>query len=242
MSDRRLDKTILFSTGWVSVAKLTGPYINLFPVMQIPIRGLYAIADNNTIPNHLFIKSIQQAMIGGAKIIQYRDKNSDKERRKNQARALYRLCQKYQIGLIINDDVRLAQKVSANGVHLGKDDIEVSTARAILGPDAIIGVSCYNQLSLAQQAIEEGATYIAFGSFFSSSTKPDAVSCSVDVLRQAREMFDCPIVAIGGITPDNGSELIAAGADCLAVVDGLFGQTDVIATAQRYADLWAVDK
>ena len=212
--------------------------------MQLPLRGLYAITDNNIIPNQQFIKSIEQAMIGGAKIIQYRDKNSDKERRKNQAKALYRLCRKYQIRLIINDDVRLAQKALADGVHIGKGDVDVSTARAMLGPDAIIGVSCYNQLSLAQKAVEEGATYVAFGRFFSSSTKPGAVSCSVDILRQARQMFDCPIVAIGGITPDNGAELIAAGADCLAVVHGLFGseQADVITTAKRYADLWATDE
>lgn len=206
--------------------------------MQLPLRGLYAITDNNLIPNKRFIYAVEQAIVGGAKIIQYRDNNNDRELRKNQAKALYRLCKKYKIPLIINDDVKLAQRIGANGVHIGKNDAELSTARAMLGDDAIIGVSCYNQLSLAQQAVDAGATYVAFGSFFSSRTKPQAVSCSVDVLRQARQTLNCPLVAIGGITPDNGAELIKAGADCLAVIHGLFGQADITAAAQRFAQLF----
>jgi thiamine-phosphate pyrophosphorylase len=205
--------------------------------MQLPLRGLYAITDN-LIPNKRFIYAVEQAIIGGAKVIQYRDNSNDREQRKNQAKALYRLCQKYQIPLIINDDVKLAQRIGADGVHIGKNDAELSTARAMLGDDAIIGVSCYNQLSLAQQAVEAGATYVAFGRFFSSHTKPQAVSCSVDVLRQARQTLNCPLVAIGGITPDNGAELIKAGADCLAVIHGLFGQADITAAAQRFAQLF----
>jgi thiamine-phosphate pyrophosphorylase len=205
--------------------------------MQLPLHGLYAITDNSIFASKRF-EVIEQAMIGGVQILQYRDKNSDKEQRKTQAKALRRLCYKYKIPFIINDDLKLAQRVEADGVHLGKDDPDIVAARAVLGDDAIIGVSCYNQLSLAQQAVEAGATYVAFGRFFPSHTKPQAISCSVDVLREARQTLSCPLVAIGGITPANGAELIAAGADFLAVVHGLFGQTDVSAAAQRYTQLF----
>ncbi|HDN26070.1 MAG TPA: thiamine phosphate synthase [Thioploca sp.] len=205
--------------------------------MQLPLHGLYAITDNSLVASRRF-EVIEQAMIGGAKILQYRDKNRDKELRKTQAKALRNLCYKYKIPFIINDDLKLAQQVNADGVHLGKDDPDIATARAVLGDDAIIGISCYNQLSLAQQAVEAGATYVAFGRFFRSHTKPQAVSCSIDVLREARQTLDCPLVAIGGIQPANGAELIAAGADFLAVVHGLFGQAEVTVAAQRYTQLW----
>jgi len=203
--------------------------------MRLPLHGLYAITDNKLIKTEKFIDTVEQAIIGGAKIIQYRDKRN--KRHFEQAQALSCLCKKYQVLLLINDDVTLAQQVGADGVHIGKDDIELSTARAILGKDATIGVSCYNQLTKAQQAINAGADYVAFGRFFKSRTKPGAVWCSVEILRQARKMFHCPLVAIGGITPDNGAELIKAGADYLAVIDGLFGQADVTASAQQYARL-----
>ena len=202
------------------------------------LRGLYAITDSNLIKTEKFIETVEQAILGGAKIVQYRDKSNDKPRRLKQAQALNQICKKHNIPLLINDDVILAQQVGADGVHIGKDDIEPKTARAILGNDAIIGVSCYNQLTLAQQAEKAGATYVAYGSFFSSNTKPQAVSCNVDLLDKARKMVNCPLVAIGGITPDNGAELIKAGADCLAVIHGLFGQAEVKVAAQRYATLF----
>ncbi|RKZ37965.1 MAG: thiamine phosphate synthase [Gammaproteobacteria bacterium] len=204
--------------------------------MQLPLRGLYAITDNKLIKTEKLIDTVEQAIIGGAKIIQYRDKSN--KRHFEQAQALSYISKKYQVPLLINDDVALALQVGADGVHIGKNDVELSTARAVLGKDAIIGVSCYNQLTKAQQAINAGADYVAFGRFFSSRTKPEAVWCSVEKLRQARKMFHCPLVAIGGITPDNGAELIKAGADCLAVINGLFGQIDVTASAQQYARLF----
>ena len=204
------------------------------------LTGLYAITDNNLIPKERFIDTIEQAIIGGVKIIQYRDKSDDKKLRLEQAHALNQLCHQYQIPLIINDDVELAQQVNAQGVHLGKDDVSLSTARAALGDEAIIGVSCYNQLPLAIKAIEVGATYIAYGRFFPSRIKPNAVHANIKLLRQTRQKLNCPLVAIGGITPDNGNELIKAGADCLAVIHGLFGQPDVKIAAQRYAQLFAL--
>ncbi|MEN8217162.1 MAG: thiamine phosphate synthase [Pseudomonadota bacterium] len=198
------------------------------------LHGLYAITDNKLIKAERLIDSVEQAIIGGAKIIQYRDKSNVFE----QAQALRSLCQKYKIPLIINDNIRIAQQVGADGVHIGKDDAKLEAARALLGDEAIIGVSCYNQLSLAQEAVNAGANYVAFGRFFNSRTKPQAVSCSVEVLHKARQTLSCPIVAIGGITPDNGAQLIAAGADCLAVIHGLFGQADITAAAQAYTQLF----
>jgi thiamine-phosphate pyrophosphorylase len=204
--------------------------------MKFPSRGLYAITDNQLINAENFRDIVSQAIIGGAKIIQYRDKSNDQKRRLEQAQALNRLCKKYKIPLLINDDVELAKKIGADGVHIGKDDSELLTARAILGKDAIIGVSCYNQLSLAEKAI--GANYVAFGRFFNSQTKPEADSCHIELLRQARKILHCPIVAIGGITIDNGAELIKAGADYLAVIQGLFGQNNVTVAARGYTALF----
>jgi thiamine-phosphate pyrophosphorylase len=206
--------------------------------MQHSLHGLYAITDSTIIPPTRFVETVEQAIIGGARIIQYRDKSENHFLRLKLVQDLRQLCRQYHIPLIINDNMALAQSIGADGIHLGKHDTNVATARAVLGKDIIIGSSCYNQLSLAQQAVANGATYVAFGSFFASTLKPEAVRASLDLLREARQILTCPIVAIGGITPDNGADLVVAGADCLAVIQGLFGQSDVTAAAQRYAQLW----
>ena len=206
--------------------------------MTPSLRGLYAITDTHLIPENEFLNTVEQVIIGGASVVQYRDKTDDYQRRFREALALRKLCQDYKIPLIINDDVELAEKVGADGVHIGQDDASLKTARAVLGEQAIIGVSCYNQFALAEEAVEAGANYVAFGRFFSSQIKPDAVQANVDLLHEAREKLNCPVVAIGGITPANGAELLAAGADCLAVIQGLFGQADVMAAAKRYARLF----
>lgn len=203
-------------------------------------RGLYAITDTKLIKAQRFVETVERAIVGGARVVQYRDKSDHQEQRFEQARALRGLCDKYQLPLIINDDVKLAQQVGADGVHLGRHDANIEYARAVLGSEAIIGVSCYNQLSLARRAVETGASYVAFGSFFGSTTKPRAVVCDIQVLREARKSLNCPIIAIGGITPDNGTDLVAAGADCLAVIYSLFGQTDVTAAARSYAKLFDI--
>jgi thiamine-phosphate pyrophosphorylase len=202
------------------------------------LRGLYAITDPDLISTDQLKEKVEQAIQGGCRLVQYRNKSNDHLQRFEQSSILRDLCQTYKVPLIINDDVKLAKLVRAQGVHLGKGDVEVTSARTLLGDDAIIGVSCYNQLSLAQYAIKSGATYVAFGRFFDSHTKPKAVHASIDLLYQARNLLNCPIVAIGGITPDNGAELVAAGAHCLAVIYGLFGQQDIFAAAQRYAQLF----
>ena len=202
-------------------------------------RGLYAITDALLIPDDRLTEAVEQAILGGARLIQYRDKSHDDARRLTQARALNELCQHHAVPLIINDDVELAAQVGAAGVHVGKDDSAFAIARARLGGNALIGVSCYDRLDLALEAVRAGADYVAFGAFFPSPTKPTEIRASVALLRKARAALNVPIGAIGGITPDNAPLLLDVGADALAVVSGVFGQPDIQAAARRYANLFA---
>ncbi|GGC70592.1 thiamine-phosphate synthase [Marinobacter halophilus] len=163
-------------------------------------------------------------MQGGAVLVQYRDKASTAVDRLNQASALNSLCRNAGVPLLINDDPELAKRVGAAGVHLGQDDCTLAGARALLGPDAIIGITCHHRLDLAETAKANGADYLAFGRFYTSTTKPGAPAADTNVLTDAKELA-LPVTAIGGITLDNGEPLIRAGADLLAVVGGLFGGT-----------------
>jgi thiamine-phosphate pyrophosphorylase len=200
--------------------------------------GLYAITDRHLISPCELTSQVRAAIRGGAAVIQYRDKTSSHAERRQQAADLALLCRHHAVPLIINDDVRLAAAIDASGVHLGKADDSIHAARQALGPGAIIGVSCYNELERAVDAVKEGADYIAFGRFFTSHSKPDAVPADPQLLQQARQRLCVPIVAIGGITPDNGQSLLAAGAHLLAAIHGVFGQADVEAAARRYARLF----
>ncbi len=200
-------------------------------------RGLYAVTGEASSPEEL-VDRVARAIHGGAVLIQYRDKSGDAAQRQREAAALLELCRSTEVPLIINDDVALARLIGADGVHIGKDDIPLAEARVALGQEAVIGVSCYNSLERALQARDAGADYVAFGSFFPSSTKPAAVRADPDLLRAARSRVDLPIVAIGGITPENGAQLIAAGADLLAVIHGVFGVPDPEHAAHRYAALF----
>lgn len=202
------------------------------------LSGLYAITDSKLTPGAALVPAVEAALRGGARVVQYRDKSGDSVRRQHETDALNTLCTTYGAMLIVNDDVELAATVGASGVHLGRDDPQLAAARKRLGAGAIIGVSCYNQLTRAQAAAEQGADYVAFGRFFPSRTKPDAVAASPELLREARRALRLPLVAIGGITPENGGQLIAAGADMLAVIHGVFGQPDIEAAARRFADLF----
>jgi thiamine-phosphate pyrophosphorylase len=202
--------------------------------MNSPLRGLYAISDGGP---HL-ATSVEAAIRGGARLVQYRDKSADGSRRLREAKALLELCRGHGLPLIVNDDVALAAEIGADGVHLGKDDGRVQDARVRLGPRALIGVSCYDSLERALQAAHDGADYVAFGSFFASDSKPAAVRAPLALLTEARSRLSIPLCAIGGITPDNGTTLVAAGADMLAVIQGLFGAKDVAAAAKAYSELF----
>jgi len=202
------------------------------------LRGLYAITDG---PRDDLLDAVEQALAGGARLLQYRDKTSDAARRLAEARALQQLCRTRDAVFIVNDDVALAKAVQADGVHLGKDDGDLAEARAALGGEAIIGVSCYDSLDRAKRAAGAGADYVAFGAFFPSPTKPHAPRASIELLRQSAAL-GVPRVAIGGITPDNAPSLVEAGADALAVISAVFGAADIRAAAQRFARLYPCNR
>lgn len=202
------------------------------------LHGLYGITDVELLSGQSLIPSIEEALAGGLKIVQYRNKTQNYTRKLEQARKLKKSCQAYQALLIINDDVRLAREVNADGVHLGSDDASMEEARQVLGEQAIIGCSCYNQLDLALRAQDFGADYVAFGRFYASKTKPQAVQAAVDILQQAKNLLDIPVCAIGGITLDNAAPLIEQGADMIAVIHGLFGADDIHQRAGQFCRLF----
>jgi thiamine-phosphate pyrophosphorylase len=208
--------------------------------MNPRLRGLYAITSQAICDNPQRLESgVAAAIAGGARLIQYRDKLSDAATRLAHARRLRRLCRDAGVLFVVNDDMRMAADVEADGVHLGKTDGAIEAARALLGNGVIIGVSCSGDPQRALAAQQQGADYVAFGRFFDSNTKPDAPPTSIDVLHQVRAQLRLPICAIGGVTPDNGAPLLEAGADMIAAVDGVFGAADIAAAARRYAALFA---
>jgi len=201
------------------------------------LRGLYAVTPD-TADSDALISGVQSALRGGAILVQYRNKVLDAAGRLRQARLILDACRAARVPLIVNDDVELAASIGADGVHLGRSDGSIPAARTRLGAGSIIGASCYNEFELAVAAARDGADYVAFGSFFPSSTKPEAVAASLDLLTQAKRTFDLPVVAIGGITHDNAPALIAAGADMLAVITALFNAKDVCVAAQQFSQLF----
>lgn len=203
-----------------------------------PHRGLYAVTDGVERPIAALVALVEQVLLGGAVVVQYRQKSGDAARRAREAGALRALCRSRGVPFIVNDDVELARAVEADGVHLGRDDLPLAEARARLGPTAILGASCYADPERALAAQTAGADYVAFGRFFPSRTKPLATPASVAMLAELRPRLRVPVVAIGGITPENAPALVAAGADLLAVVQGVFGDTDPRAAAARFATLF----
>ncbi|MDH5766379.1 MAG: thiamine phosphate synthase [Gammaproteobacteria bacterium] len=202
------------------------------------LSGLYVITDEKLIAPDQFTQTVEQALQGGARIVQYRDKSQDQAKRHQQAQALKQLCEDYNTVLIINDDIELAIKVDAHGVHIGMHDTPLENARRQL-QNKIIGVSCYNDFELAAQAQQQGADYIAFGSFFSSSIKPEANKADVELLIKAREELQLPVCAIGGITSDNAAQLIDAGADMLAVITDVFGCDNTKIASEKISRLFS---
>lgn len=202
--------------------------------------GLYAITDTPLLAGGKLLPYAEAALIGGARLLQYRDKSTDAVRRFDEAQALAELCQRHGATLIINDDLELATRLGV-GLHLGQGDGSLSAARALLGRKAIIGATCHASLQLAEQAASEGASYIAFGRFFTSQTKPGAPSATPELLEQARARFALPITAIGGVTLENAPVLIARGADLLAVIHALFSApsaAEVEARARAFSALF----
>ena len=197
-----------------------------------PSRGLYAITPDEPDTNRLLAR-VETVLRAGASWLQYRNKAASDDLRAEQALVLQSLCSRFKVPLFINADWALAAAVGAAGAHLGEDDGELALARHELGAGAILGASCYNDLKLARQAAFAGATYIAFGAFFASPTKPNARQASLDLLREAAAL-GLPRVAIGGITPDNARPLLEAGADLIAVISGVFEAPDPTAATRAY--------
>jgi thiamine-phosphate pyrophosphorylase len=185
---------------------------------------------------------VKAALDGGTPFVQYRNKAAPRALRRAQAAEMLRICRASGAKLIINDDVWLAVEIGADGAHIGRDDApggSLAAARDALGPKRILGVSCYNELARGEEAVKAGADYLAFGSMFASRTKPAAVRAPLEMLGEARRRFGLPIAAIGGITLDNAPEVIAAGADMIAVVSDLFDAMDIKARAASYQQLFA---
>ena len=198
--------------------------------------GLYAVTPDQTDTAALLAR-VEAALEGGASAIQYRSKIADAALRARQAAAIVRATAARGGLCIVNDDARLCAAVGADGVHLGESDGSVAAARAIIGPEPIIGVSCYNDLGLAEAAVAAGADYVAFGSFYASRVKPGARRADVTLLARAAAL-GVPVVAIGGITAENARELQRAGADAVAVISAVFDAPDVEAAARAIAGPW----
>jgi len=190
--------------------------------MMFPKTGLYAITQTENKTPEQVISEVSVALKAGINVLQYRDKQPVDA--VYLAGALKDLCHAHNIPLIINDDINLAKLIGADGIHIGQEDGQLSYAREILGKNAIIGVSCYDNLERALAAEQNSADYVAFGRFFPSNSKPLAAPAHISTLQNAKNSIKVPIVAIGGILPCNGAELLTAGAGMLAVIGGIFDQ------------------
>lgn len=199
---------------------------------------MYAITPDSEDTNDLLGKT-QQALIGGARCIQYRNKSVDNVLRKKQARLLLQLCSKYEIPLIINDHIDLAIEIDADGVHVGRNDTSVYDAKKLLKQGKIVGASCYNNLNLALEAEKQGADYVAFGALFPSVTKPDATPVSMSLINQARQTITTSMVGIGGIQLTNAAMVIDSGCDVIAVCSDLYQAKNIKLRAAQYTQLFA---
>jgi len=204
------------------------------------VSGLYAITPE-VADTEVLADKVCQAIAGGARIIQYRNKSAGGALRYRQAEALCVLCREVEVPLVINDDLELALRIDADGLHVGRGDIDIARARDALGEGKILGASCYNNIDLAVSASNQGADYVAFGSVFPSTTKPKAVRAQLSLFGRARKRLALPLVAIGGITPENASSVIDAGADAVAVIGALFDANDIAATARSFDRLFHKD-
>ncbi|MEI7574720.1 MAG: thiamine phosphate synthase [Methylotenera sp.] len=201
------------------------------------IRGLYAVTPDEA-DTDLLLAKVEAALQGGISMLQYRNKLADHKLQTQQARAILPLCRQYQVPFIINDSVKLCLTLDADGVHIGAEDGNLTEIRARMGQDKILGASCYDRFDLALAAQQAGADYVAFGACFASSTKPNAPVANLSLFDQARTQLTIPAVAIGGITLTNAPQVIAAGADSLAVINAIFNATDVKSSTEQFTQLF----
>ena len=205
--------------------------------MKPGVGGLYAITPNDPDTGALCVK-VEAALAGGAALLQYRNKTAPAALRTEQAARLHELCKRHDVPFIVNDDLALALETGAEGLHLGREDGSIRQVRARLGPRQWLGVSCYNDLQRARDAVLEGADYVAFGAAYPSRVKPDAVHAAAEIYTAAKRELQVPVVAIGGITLDNAAALLALGVDSIAVISALFAAHDVKRAAQSFTALF----
>lgn len=199
------------------------------------LHGLYGITDTELLANGRLLPYVEAALKGGMQVLQYRDKTQDTARRYEEATALKQLCSHYNAQLIINDDLLLAKELAV-GLHLGQEDGSITKARQLLGNNAIIGATCHGSIDLAKRAKAEGASYLAFGRFFPSKTKPDAKPADINVLSEAKAL-GLPVCAIGGITLNNVHLLTKQGVNLIAVVNELFDANNAEQVEKRAKQL-----
>lgn len=204
---------------------------------QYNISGLYVVTPDSyeVIP---LCKQVEQAILGGARLVQYRNKIADTSLRLMQASSLLAMCRMYQVPLIINDHLDLMLRINADGLHLGQTDCKLSAARNLIGPDKILGASCYNQLDLALAAQAEGADYVAFGACYVSGAKPDRPHAPLSLFVESKKTLSLPVVGFGGIKLDNAPSLIHAGVDALAVTSDIFLDDDIQVVSAHYTTLY----
>jgi thiamine-phosphate pyrophosphorylase len=206
---------------------------------HVKLRGLYVITDTKVIPRERFVETVEAAVCGGATMVQLREKETPREEVIRLAREVLAVTRRYGALLIVNDHPAIAREVGADGAHVGREDPPVAEARAMLGPEAIIGASCYGDVARAVAAEQAGADYVAFGTPFPSPTKPKRTDISLGIFREVKQQVKVPVFAIGGITIDNAPQVIDAGADGIAVVSGVFAAPDVEAAARALARLFS---
>ncbi len=202
------------------------------------MNGLYLVTPNWDDTARLLDKT-EQALIGGARLVQYRHKTANPGLREEQAGLLLALCRRYGRPLIMNDHLDLCMALNADGIHLGGKDLSIAQARLRMGPDKLIGASCYGDLALAQAAQKAGASYVAFGGFYPSQVKVYPVTTAPAILQQARQCCSLPRVVIGGMTVDNAAPLVALGAELVAAITSVYMAEDSTAAARRFAQLFA---
>ncbi len=205
--------------------------------MRKMLNGLYVITDKKLIKRDSFVETIEMAIKGGARIVQLREKETPDDVVVNLGKAIINVTKRYGVPLIINDSPELAKEIGADGVHLGGEDASIEQSRTLLGSEAIIGVSCYNQIERGINAVRSGADYVAFGTPYNTPTKPDREPTSIEILNQAVKLINIPIFAIGGITKDNVKPILKTGVDGIAVITSVFGSSNPESAARELASL-----
>lgn len=202
------------------------------------LKGLYIVTPDWDETDKLLAVT-EKALKGGAALVQYRHKTAGAEQRREQAKALQALCKRYDVPFIINDYVDLCMELDADGIHVGGTDESVAAVRASVGPDKIVGASCYGEMDLVRQAAKEGASYVAFGGFYPSRIKKYEVTTPVSIVGDAKkELPGMPSCAIGGITLENAVPLVEQGVDMISVISSVYMADDPEAAARAFADMY----